>query len=279
MASAYCDKLLLQLAAHASGELSGTNDVPPHEPGSSQSHVLRAEAYRTNILPGIRERFWQWFEALHPPIPLSARFADLSVSQAVVFNLFFPFIEDGRVDPRLLEVLGVRGRDYTARFDVAVHHNDSEDATHAAHIDFVMEASSGERVFVDVKLAEAHFGRCEPDAQDFDNLARRYAPELREHVDAKWLAPDAFFANRRVMRNLSCLAGDPRSGAVFIFPRANECLKAEEQTIKQIVSKSLAPRVAIYYLEYLVERALKATAADPRLHEHFLRFRAKYICV
>jgi hypothetical protein len=275
MTNAYSDRLHAQLAGYARAELANLDDgiSSAGDPLAPHPHSLSPDAYKANILPGIRDAFWSWFEALEPRIKLQATFHDLSSSQAVAFNLFFPFLQDGRVDQRLLDVLGVRGRDYTGTFEKVL------DEEEGACFDFYLEAHSGARIFVDLKLAEAHFGRCEADAGHIQKLERHYRPDLHDHVDAKWLEPQAFFGNHRVMRNLSYLGRHPGSGAVFIFPRVNACLKDEEQAIKQIVSKSLAPRVAILYLEYLVERILTATASDPALHEHFLRFRAKYICL
>ena len=51
------------------------------------------------------------------------------------------------------------------------------------------------------------------------------------------------------------------------------------KAIKQIVSKTLAPRTAILYLEYVVERILAAVGDDVELREHYLGFREQYIGV
>jgi hypothetical protein len=194
-------------------------------------------------------------------------------TRAMAFDLFTPFLNEGRVDPRLLKVLGVSGAEYRGEFEKVF---DSEENTRFV---FYMEADTGMRIFFDVKLAESGFGVCEDDERHRDALERRYRPHLREHVDAKWLEPAKFFGNEEVMRKLSYLGRYPDSGMVFIYPKANEGLKDAEEEIKHIVSKTLAPRVAILYLEYLVERILEATADDAALREHFLGFRDKYICI
>jgi hypothetical protein len=194
-------------------------------------------------------------------------------TRAMAFDLFSAFLKEGRVDPRLLKVLGIAGGEYEGRFEQVL---DSDENTRFV---FYMEADTGMRIFFDVKLAEQGFGACADDERHRDALDRHYRPHLRDHVDAKWLEPAKFFGNYEVMRNLSYLGRYPESGMVFIYPKANESLKDAEEEIKHIVSKTLAPRVAILYLEYLVERVLEATADDPGLHEHFLAFRDKYICL
>jgi hypothetical protein len=194
-------------------------------------------------------------------------------TRAMAFDLFSPFLDEGRVDARLLKVLGVSGAGYRGEFDKVL---DPEENTRFI---FYMQADSGMRIFFDVKLAESGFGGCDDDERHRDALERRYRPHLREHVDAKWLEPAKFSGNAEVMRKLSYLGRYPESGVVFIYPKANDRLKDAEEEIKHIASKSLAPRIAILYLEYLVERILEATADDAALHEHFLAFRDKYICL
>ena len=192
----------------------------------------------------------------------------------MAFNLFDPLMTDGKVDERLVRVLGLPTRaQFTGHFEKVLH------ADEGTNFDFYMESSGGPRIFFDLKLSEESFGSCEDDAAHQQKLRTQYQPYLQEHVDAKWLEPSAFCKNYQVLRNLSYLGRYPDSGAVFIFPKANEKLMQAENTIKHIVSKSLAPRVEIFYLEYLVERILEAVAADDALKRHYLAIRDKYICV
>jgi hypothetical protein len=194
-------------------------------------------------------------------------------TRAMVLDLFSPFVKEGRVDPRLLKVLGIARGDYRGDFDKVL------DARENTRFVFSMEGDAGMRIFFDVKLAEEGFGAAADDERHRDALERHYRPHLRDHVDAKWLEPPKFFGNHEVLRNLSYLGRYPDSGMVFIYPKANDRLKDAEEEIKHIVSKTLAPRVAILYLEYLVERILETTVDDPTLQDHFLAFRDKYICI
>ena len=184
------------------------------------------------------------------------------------FDLFHPMLDGGRVDRRLLTVLGlVEAGHYTGTFHPA----------EGTSFDFCMESPGGLKLFFALKLAEDEFGRCENDTPHQEELEQHYRPLLRDHLDAKWLEPARFCANHEVLRHLSYLGRYPESGVAFIFPRARPKLESAEATIKQIVSKSLAPRVAIFYLEYVVQRILDAVADDPALTSHYLAFRDKYL--
>ena len=196
----------------------------------------------------------------------------MSVGSSETFDLFSPLLRNGAVDKRLLQVLGITPEtDYEGHFGRVV---DPEEHT---RFDFYMEAKSGRRIFFDLKHAETGFASSAEDEWHGQKLERQYRPHLREHVDAKWLEPATFFANYEVLSKLSYLGRYADSGLVFIFPRANARLMAAQAVIKQIVSKSLAPRLAIFYLEYLLERMLVAVADDEALRRHFLEFREKYL--
>ena len=190
----------------------------------------------------------------------------------LAFELFSPFLVSGTVDERLLQALGIAPTDeYSGELDKVV------DPAEGTRFDLYLEGKSGRRIFFDVKLAETRFGAREDDAAQPARFERHCRAHLEEHVDAKWLAPPACFENDELLRKVSYLGRYPDSGLAFIFPRADTSLREAEKTIKQIVSKSLAPRVAIFYLEYLVERILNAVESDPQVRGHFLQFRDRHI--
>lgn len=274
MANHYAERLLQQLAEYKARELAGIAEAEGARTGelSSAPYVLPHEHRKANILPSIHDRFWAEFDAQTPPVALDPDFHHLDSGQAMAFNLFFPFVHAGGVDPRLLRALGIAAKDdYVASFCKVP---DPDDDTRS---DFYMEARPGRLIFFDVKLSQDDLGRRSGDEALSPELAPEYEALLREHVDAKWLEPANLAANEQMMRKLSWLCRHPDSGLVFIFPRANERLMESEERLKHIVSKSLAPRIAILYLEYLVERILRLVEGDQALREHFLHFRAKYV--
>lgn len=188
-------------------------------------------------------------------------------------ELFSPFVVEGEVDARLLRVLGLDpNAGYTGSFDEVL------DADEGTRFDLCLEARNGRRIFIDVKTSRT-FASCDDDERHRARLAALYEPHLAGLVDAKWLQPEAFFANCEIMRKLSYLGRYPDSGIAFVFPRASEALMKADAVIKQIVSKSLAPRVAILYLEYLVERILAAVSDDETLRRYYLSFRAEHLLI
>ena len=195
-------------------------------------------------------------------------------STAAAFELFSPFVAEttARIDPRLLQALGVTPDvPYSASFDRKAE----EDA--GTTFDFDLEAADGRRIFFDLKLEDDRFQECANDAGNRRSIEQRYLPHLIEHVDTSWLLPESFAQHYEILSKLSWLGRYPASGFVFIFPGSRTDLKESETAIKRIVSKSLAPRVAILYLEYLLARILTLTEDDAPLHEHYVRFKEKYV--
>ena len=280
MAKSYSRRLKEQLGSY---KKSAHRDVPDGtwrtRKGEDKPYpyILDKGCYEANILPTIKEAFWLWFAEQR--LKRHKYFHHLNSSQAMAFNLFFPLLRNGEdVDERLLKALGVAAdREYRAKFEEVL---DPEEGT---NFDFYLYEPGGtevgRRFFFELKLSESKFGSCRNDERHACKLRKFYAPNLDGHVDAKWLEPSTFCANYQVMRNLSYLGRYEDSGAVFIFPKANEPLMKAAGTIKYIASHSLAPRVAILYLEYLVERILEAVAGDEVLTKHYLALRVKYICV
>jgi hypothetical protein len=237
-------------------------------------HILPADRYQLNILPGIRERFWEWFRTRKPKIKLHKYFHHLVSSQALCFNLFFPFLkEDGSaVDSRLLQALGIeeKGR-FTGYFEKVL------EPIEKTNFDFYLKSGSAHEIFFELKLSESEFGAC-----DCRDVYRRRLNDIYERllenlVDRSWLKEETFFKHYQILRNVSYLSRGPKTKLFFVFPKANECLKAAEDTIRKIAFNGLGDRVTILYLEELIERILNVTKDDPALQQHFQEFKKKYV--
>ena len=71
-------------------------------------HILPQEHYKLNILGTIREQFWNYYESNKSGLNSKKHinFHHLNSSQAMCFNLFFPFVMDNnRYLPILLDAL------------------------------------------------------------------------------------------------------------------------------------------------------------------------------
>lgn len=189
-------------------------------------------------------------------------------------DLFVPFmnVSTGQADARLLECLGLPPiLQYQGAFQKLL------DEKEGTRFDFYLEEAGGQKIFFNLKLAESTFGSCENDAEHRQRFDRDCRPFLFDHVDGEWLRDETSCQHDRILRHVAYLGRYPDSGLVFIYPKANESLTDSDNVIKRIVSKSLAPRVAILYLEPLITRILKVTEGDAVLHAHFLEFREKYL--
>jgi hypothetical protein len=192
----------------------------------------------------------------------------------IASDLFMPLVDGstGRADPRLLKAIGLPPEvPYSGEFGRVFNEDEG------TRFDFCLEGPGGRKVFFVFKAADGAFGACPDDPADSARLERHYLPYLIDHVDVLWLAKATFLEHFEILRNVSYLGCYPESGLVFIYPKANEKLAEPENAIKRIVSKSLAPRVAILYLEYLVARLLTLTEDDAALHERFLQLKDKYV--
>jgi hypothetical protein len=178
----------------------------------------------------------------------------------------------GRVDARLLQAIGLPAdASYSGRFGEVF------DPGEGTRFDFALEEPEGRKVFFVFQGADGEFGSRPDDPAESDKLERHYLPYLIDHVDVLWLVRATFLEHFEILKSVSYLGRYPDSGLVFIYPKANDQLVEPENAIKRIVSKSLAPRVAILYLEYLVARLLTLTEDDTALHERFLQLTDRYV--
>ncbi len=193
---------------------------------------------------------------------------------ALALDLFSPLVDEktGRVDPRLLEAIGLPAdASYSGRFGKVF------DPDEGTRFDFALEEPEGGKVFFVFKLEEQEFSVCADNPPHREKLERHYRPYLTDRVDELWLESETFFRHYEILRNVSYLGRYRESGLVFVYPKANKGLAECENAIKRIVSKSLAPRVAILHLEYLVARLLTLTEGNTALHERVLRLKDKYV--
>ena len=235
----YQPRLTTHFEAYQAQRLPGLPDGVWVHKGQERTypHILPKDQYQLNILPSVRDRFWNWFGTQKGEVKLHRFFHHLNSSQALCFNLFFPFLkEDGKtVDPRLLQALGIddQGR-FTGHFERVF---DKDENT---NFDLYLESDSDQRIFFELKYSEAEYGSCKNDPRHCDKLEKHYRPHLREHIDAQWLEQKTFFRNYQILRNMSYLGRHIESRLFFIFPKANQQLAKSGETIAKIQAKSFA---------------------------------------
>jgi len=88
-------------------------------------------------------------------------------------------------------------------------------------VDFFGEFVDGGRLFVEVKLTEAHFGAAMPDEAHRNKLRDTYTERLTEKVTPSALEESNFFLNYQLFRNVSHLDLGKRDTLLLLLPRAN----------------------------------------------------------
>jgi hypothetical protein len=236
-------------------------------------HILPPTEYKQNILPAFRDEFWSWFDKQQPKIKLHQDFHHLNSSQAMCFNLFFPFLaNDNQLIPKLLTILGLPEQTGTPAFEKILLPGEN------TNFDFYLEHGNDQNLFFELKLTESGFGTADKENREkYEPKITRYHQGLSALIDPKWMAYEKFLEHYQILRNISYVARYPRSRLFFIFPKANETLRKGESAIREIVGLALKDRVTVFYLEELIaEIILLAEQVGGQFQEHFREFRVKY---
>jgi hypothetical protein len=246
--------------------LNGTWD------GKSYSHILPLDLKWLNIIETIRHELGV-FLGTRPKVRLHRYFHHLNSSQAMAFNLFFPFFMTHKMaSGSFLNALGLEKEPVkAAEFEHVV---DAE----RTNFDFFIELASGAQIFFEVKLSEREFGKGVDNAARQKKLSMIYRKRLEGTVLPKCLEPETFFANYQILRNLCYAKPEINSRVVFIFPKANESLRNGQDFIASAMTSAAAGNVSVLYLEDLLQTLEKSEqTANPMLAAHLSLFREKYI--
>jgi hypothetical protein len=235
------------------------------------AHILPEERGILNILSAYSEDFCDYLDT--HGIKLHQDFHHLNSSQAMCFNLFFPFMFENKLGVLANEVLSLSDAEImSAEFEKVL------DQTEATNFDFFVEMSSGARIFCELKLSEGDFGTAFPDARHRRKLQDIYRPRLFGKVMPKYLDGELFFRHYQILRNISYLRQDGMDILFLIFPRANEKLDATEEIIRDMIAEGFKDKVRILYLEDVVEKILQSVdARNACLVQHYMEFKKKYI--
>lgn len=239
-------------------------------------HILPLEHAHLNVLPEFREEFDAYAKSRTQTLGRHMYFHHLNSSQAMCFNLFFPFCSDGHKHlPLLLDVLGLPRGEAQGMFEKVF------DRQEFTNFDFCLEYAHGSKVFFEAKLSETGFGKADPrkwEEKYRDKFETHYREPLSGLVDAKWLEPERFMQHYQILRNISYLGRFRESRLFLVYPEANGHLRRDEPAIREIAGTGLGDRVRIVYLESLVDAILEAMVQMPeRFQRHFIEFERKYI--
>ena len=232
-------------------------------------HILPLNMKKTNILEPYREEFWDWFES--QKIKLHSDFHHLSSSQAMCFNLFYPFMAEAGTHQEILQKLFVvDGVIREARFEVILSDGDK------TNFDFCIFANS--KTLFEIKLSEDGFACAKRDSGHEALFSNFYSSELGDKFKPEFCSPEVFLRNYQIMRNVWNLKPSSADSLVFLVPRANSSLMKDLAFAESCLSDTYRRRVSISYLEDVVARIDMSLPEDAtRLRKHFQEFRLKYL--
>lgn len=235
------------------------------------SHILPEERGILNILSTYRDAFCDYLDTYR--VKLHPDFHHLNSSQAMCFNLFFPFMFEGKLGLLASEVLSLSEDEIkNAEFEKIMEQNEG------TNFDFFAETAAGSRIFFELKLSEGDFGTAQPDARHRHKLDDIYGSRLISKVMPEYLDEELFFKHYQLLRCISYLSMDETDVLFLIFPRANETLAGTEQTIRDMLTGSFKDKVRILYLEDLIEKILQSVdTTNDLMVQHYREFRNKYI--
>ena len=239
--------------------------------GRAYAHILPYRLRYLNILESVRAEVQEYLR-VHQSVRLHQYFHHLNSSQALAFNLFYPYLAAG----------GSAVRTLSAALGFPAHTDDWEfegvpDREEGTNVDVMWRGVGGATTFCEVKLSEAEFGVAKDDPRHRKKLIEIYKPRLEALVADGLLEEKRFFRNYQLLRNLALLAGSNANRLVLLFPKENERLQSQLEEVLSDLPSSTRSRVSIAYLEDVLETLLANVSLAPRLQVHAAQLKEKYI--
>lgn len=234
-------------------------------------HILPDGLEYLNLLESIRAEMRAYL-AGHTEVKLHKDFKHLNSSQALAFNLFFPYFSAGGASARALS--SALGLDMEVPREAWQFEEIQDEKT---NVDVVWESATGQKVYCEVKLSEAEFGKAKNDDTYLDRLCKIYRPRLTGLVSPDLLEANVFFEHYQLLRNISLLHNDSVSQLLILFPRANSTLIPQLERVLTGIQPSHRHRVHVAHLEDVIDSLCSSESLPPELRFYASALREKYI--
>jgi hypothetical protein len=269
--ASYATRLREHLAEYKRTRLGVRQDGVWLKNGQSYPHILPRKLRRLNILEAIRREFW--LHRRDRQIELHRDFHHLTSSQAMAFNLFFPFFGLGNGHSQaLLDGLGLQSGSIAEwGFERVL------DPAEGTNFDFHLAYADGRQVFFEAKLCESGFGKAKRNARHSKKLDDLYRARLLGNVGDANLAEQVFLQNYQLLRNVSYLHADANHQLVLICPKANDRLQKGLRFLEDALTSELRGSVRVVYLETLMGRLRNHPGLEGRLAAHIDLMGEKYL--
>lgn len=234
-------------------------------------HLLPSNLRYLNLLESIRAEFREYLRH-NPTVRLHPDFHHLNSSQALTFNLFYPFLSAGGEAARLIaQALGLVGDIREWHFEYV------PDAEEGTNVDVAWENSGDIWAFCEVKLSESEFGGAKADQRHEKKFNEIYSPRLRGLVDERLLEFDEFCRHYQLLRNISLLATHADSHVVFLIPEQNDALSPALHAVLDSLAASVRHRVHVAYLEKVLVSIKNHSTLNPELKLYAAQLQDKYV--
>lgn len=246
--------------------------------GGIYDHILPQEHYRANLLEPVRDRFWEYASnemvGLRPLTGhLHKYFHHLNSSQAMCFNLFYPFLVEASGTNQLVQILLGQMDEVAAeaRFEHVIC------AEEGTNFDFFIRCASGRKLLFECKFTETEFGQAKADQRHRDKLEQIYKPMLRGKAKLEALQESTFFKHYQLLRNAAHVNPKNRDHLFIIFPRGNPGVESplvkKAGKIYELLEDAMHSSVSILLLEDIISRIEERHG----LNGHWSLFREKYL--
>lgn len=242
----------------------------------TKSHILPvADKQQRGELNILRYRGARFFEGKYSRIKLHQFFHHLNSSQAMCINLFYPLIEERKLDL----VTSFLGMEATGEIEACFEkESEMEQAVRRTNFDFHLRCPPIKNIFFEVKYTEDRFGAAKADPEHCDKFRTLYSglvAQALEFLSERCLEESFFLGRYQILRNLVHL--DSSSYVVFLFPSANLKIKQQALDARQdALTDAGRRRVKIALLEKVVT-FLEVRCQSDSLASYYREFRAKYL--
>lgn len=239
--------------------------------GRAYQHLLPSTLRYLNLLESIRAEFRNYLRH-NPTVRLHPDFHHLNSSQALTFNLFYPYLSaGGEVAGLITQVLGLGGNIREWHFEYI------PDAEEGTNVDVAWQNSGGTWAFCEVKLSESEFGGAKADQRHEKKLREIYSPRLHGLIDERLLEFNEFCRHYQLLRNISLLATHADSHVVFLIPEQNNALSPALRAVLGSLAESVRHRVHVAYLEKVLVSIKNHSTLNPELKLYAAQLQEKYV--
>ena len=243
-------------------------------------HILPKDKWFNNLLPNYKPEF-RTYLSKNKKIKLHQYFHHLNSSQAMCFNMFYPLIEEKKLD-LLLDVLNIHGDsiDYNSACFEKESDIEKEPISELGIdkrptcFDFYFRTKSGKKFHFEIKYTEERFAKAKYDNSHF----AKYEAIYKNHcfpINSEYCNCISFLDNYQLLRNLVHISEN--SYVVFIYPEKNSKIKQQAEDAKSfLVKPEFQQRVINLTWENLLEYLESVNLNSDKLTTQMTDFKQKY---